>query len=834
MNIKRIVGSSLIGALAVAIVISTGIFYRKNTSLPVEAADSVTVYDYYSNTDSGLVAKVSKTANWVLSDINAPSYSFTLNVGSNNYNGGVNTVLLGDTSGDVLSGASPKQFVYGTPSLKALAESSNLVSIKRLYGFRSNADLDLTNFKNVIVRVGWTSNASMSASGFLATSTTGNSESWTRITPAKQAIIFTKDAANYIEFTDTNNNILMGKSAVRLAFIFGSNTSAQAARNIYIKVTGVYRTELSSLTNHVFDHIVAYIKNETFDPSKFSFHANYLYPTSSQHILGNANGVSLAFSPALVDNKFTSVGEYTLTYQYTDPNGYGIKSNSALVEVTADSRTLTGIKVADFNSRTYDKYALYNPNFVVYPLFNNATEPNTSIDSPLNEDLYTLAVSKGTMLTDNGIDTIALKENSSIKASLSYSVTPRNPVSISLSGMKTSFFKGEAFSASTLIVTASFSSGGTTQPQFASSQTDGKYTISLAPSTTLDTIGTQTITISYYASSMTIINSYEITVELEIYTFFNHAFSDGGEWGATSTAVDAKITNRLGNLSNSVVGYTAETSWVLNTTLPSSPAAGDGAFVITPDGSGGVGLLRFGTETRGPAKVSWELATFPAITNPQNTVNGISRITIDAETGSEGSLTVSVAGISPTSYAINYGAHIDGSAAPTAAGAGTYRSYTFYFPYTVIGKIKVSFTNNASAPKYFDVGNFSIVGYRLSVEEQAGVFANMLDHGNSCSQDTYNNLLVVYNYLNSPTVNASQYLSNYVMENHGSPAPTAAELWAIMEGRNNQGNILQTKNYLSDEKSNEIIIYSVALLALFITLSSFYYYKNRKVRKNKN
>jgi hypothetical protein len=130
------------------------------------AASETIIYDYYSKTDSGLSSAVPQIANWVTSDSNGSNQTFTFNVGG--YNATTPYTYLGGTAGTVLTGTLPGQFVYGNPTLKALANKTNITNFKKLYGFRMNSDVDLTNFLNISVTISWEAGGVGSYTGFIA------------------------------------------------------------------------------------------------------------------------------------------------------------------------------------------------------------------------------------------------------------------------------------------------------------------------------------------------------------------------------------------------------------------------------------------------------------------------------------------------------------------------------------------------------------------------------------------------------------------------------------------------------------------------------------------
>lgn len=93
-------------ALTAVVTLSVGIglSLTKNSNIfTVEGAGSSTIYNYFSNTDSGLTTNVALNSNWVLNDVNDGNQSFTFNVGS--YTSP--NVILGGTSGTALNGTLP-------------------------------------------------------------------------------------------------------------------------------------------------------------------------------------------------------------------------------------------------------------------------------------------------------------------------------------------------------------------------------------------------------------------------------------------------------------------------------------------------------------------------------------------------------------------------------------------------------------------------------------------------------------------------------------------------------------------------------------------------------
>ena len=815
---------------AAAVVSVTGI----QKAIRTEATGSV-LYDYTSNTESGLTGAVAQTANWVLTDSNDPTQTFTFNVGKNTYASPNSTTFLGGTTGTALAGSSPGQFVYGTPSLKSLATTTNITNNKKLYGFRMNGGLDLTNYRDVTVTFSWSAGGAGTYTGFIAGSTTGSSESWSLLGAGKQAINCT--VASSLGFTDTDNMALVGKTGVRFALIFGSGVTKLAMKNIKMVVTANPRKTLSSVSNGSLNVARDYHVSEALNLNAFDLTANYAYPTTSQTIYGSDSRISFSidnFSSTISKTtySFSTTGNKTLYYRLVDTTLTAGVVNTATASMTIDigTRVITGLEVIDGNTTALYKYDLYTPSLSVYPLYDNATS-HASFDAAFSPSDYTTSLAYGTMVSAGTYyNEITLIADTNIKKTLTVSVgSARNALtpSLSLSGQKTSFFVNDAFAIDTMTVTATWGVGGNTTPAYSASNADGTYNVSKTPGTVLSTVGTETITVTYYVNSVPATTTYAITVENRIYTFFNHAFSDGSEWGATATPVNGAITNREGTLTNSVSGWTSATTWVLNTTV--NPAdANNGAFSFTQDADLKPFFLRFGTATAGPTTVSFEGKNFPAITNPQNTLNGIARMTVDAEAGAAGTLTVSVAGIAPTSYAINYGTPTAGSTATTLAGQ--YCSYTFYFPYTIIGKIKVSFTNNAT-PKYLDLGNFSVIGYSLTLEKQVETFATMLNNTNTCSGTNYANLKVVYDYLVAKGVNGN--LASYSMDLQpavsGYSTPNALQLWDVYStryGSDGGATPLTTSDniVMTDDVPTIVVISILGVLAV----AGFFFNENKR------
>jgi len=822
-----------ISILAVSLIVSVaiGVAFTNQKALATKATGT-TIYDYYSQTDSSLAASIPQTTNWILTDANAGTQKFTFNVGSNARVSSVNTVWLGGTSGAALTGSNADQFVFGNPSLKALATTTNLTTNSKLYGFRMDADINLTNYKDVTVTIGWASGGdSSSYTGFIAKSLGGSTESWSLLTGVKQAVV--ASTAGSLSYTDTANTVLQGRSTARFAIIIGGSNTRQVLKNIYLTVTANLRTTLDSINNPLFNHVGHYTAGGTMNFHDFYFTANYLYRLSGSTatVYGDASGVTLSldnYVHILVNGgAMPAAGTYTLYYKYydptIDPSGLNPKTNTLTLVIDPEVLTQTGIYMVDavnYVTNPLHKYDLYQPQISVYALFNSESTPRVD-ETPLGSSLYTTSLASGTMLTAN---TSNIATSSTFTSTLTVSVATRTSTGISLAGQKTSFYLGEAFSLGSLVVTGTWTAGQNTTPEFASSQTDGKYTVSKTIGEAVNTEGDQTITVSYYVNGANVTTTYTISVTLQTMTFFTHTF-DGpiapattGEWGVTASPVYGVITNRSTTLTSSVTDGTSM-DWILNTTS-TDPTDNNTAFGMDDDAGA---CIRFGTETidttYGPTTITMETANVATSSVNGSVYNGISRITIDAETGVSGILTATVAGISPTSYAINYGTPVSESSVPTIAG--TYNFYTFYFPYTIIGKINIHYING-STPGHLDLNAMAIIGYNLPVADQTSVFGNMLNSVSSCYATAYTNNLPTYNYLSGTGAVAG--LTSVILTNHNSISASA--LWSILVTRYSApGASPSTPDTLSTNNQQLTI---VLISVLGITAMGAYFFYNKK------
>lgn len=231
---------------------------------------------------------VAQIANWVTTDSNDSTKKFTFNIGG--YNAATPYTYLGGTAGTALTGTLPGQFVYGNPTLKSLAVKPNLTNIKKLYGFRTNSDIDLSNYLNVTVTINWDAGGVGSYTGFIAKSSTGDSEAWSLLTAGNLPIAAA--TAGSLSFNDSTNTILMGKPMMRFALIFGSGSTKLALRNLSITVKGFPRKTLDSVGEGYLDTIHEYAQNEPIDFTKFHLKAFYSYPTTTQLFSGSDARVS--------------------------------------------------------------------------------------------------------------------------------------------------------------------------------------------------------------------------------------------------------------------------------------------------------------------------------------------------------------------------------------------------------------------------------------------------------------------------------------------------------------------------------------------------------------
>jgi len=674
-----------------------------------------------------------------------------------------------------LTGTAPGQFVTCTNSIQALATTANLTSIKYLYGIRTHFDIDLTNYKDVIVTFGWTSGGSANAfTGFLAKSTGGDTESWSTMGSVKVSLNL--GTAGTIAFTDTSNAVLKGTSA-RFAFVMGSTTKTQALKNFTFKVEGTLATTLDSLSNPHFDHVGNYLVGDLIPHSAIHFTANY-----SLRAGGNTVDLTGASSGAIISNEgdlvdfadpfsYSTAGAYTLKITYTDPSGFGVQSITPPFTIEEEIQTLTGIYAIDSKSHSYYQYEFFDPEVMVYPLYNDEVMPSEGA-MPFPEELFTCTVSATEPLKTAFDATWRYEYEAGLFFTsniISYTVSERTVQSLGLAGYGATFFIGDLFSLGSLVVTSHWDVGPDTIIPYSSTQKDGYFTSSKAVGTNLNDKGTFDNTISYYAFSTETTASYQYSVEYELASLFQYYFSsDVPVLGVTSSVQTGAIsaTETLDN----VVALGSDVSHTL-TTATSNPTGNEADYYLTTD------HLMLGTNSKGPQKVS---ISTPEVANAS--IDGvsymaISKLRIDLQTTSVGSVTVSVGGVLPTSYQIDGDGIISASSGPTQADGNTH-DYIFYLPYTVIGKVNFEITNNAT-PTPIGISFFAYAGFSYSPIDQAEAFGEMLNNGDSCAKSTYDNFLPTYIYL--VTTGADTYLSDYTMTNHGNI--TAALLWSIIDAR---------------------------------------------------
>lgn len=217
------------------------------------------IYDYDVSIDQTIVSSIPTTTNFVLSDANDETQSFTVSIGAATV-GTPDLVTVGHLNSTTLSGTSPGQFVVGSPTLLSLATTTNLNSVKRLYGVRLNTNIDLTYYEDISIGWGWQAGGDAGTySGFLATSISSIVESWSVIGNVKQSLSLS--TASSISFLDTTD-ILTGQATARFAFIFGSEVSKVALQNFSFVVEGYLRTSFTSLSDPGFLHIGRYQVNK--------------------------------------------------------------------------------------------------------------------------------------------------------------------------------------------------------------------------------------------------------------------------------------------------------------------------------------------------------------------------------------------------------------------------------------------------------------------------------------------------------------------------------------------------------------------------------------------
>jgi len=734
-----------------------------------------TIYDYEASLDQTSVSSIPTTTNLVLSDANDGAQSFTVSIGAVTV-GTPDLVTVGHLNSTTLSGTSAGQFVVGSPTLLSLATTTNLTSIKRLYGIRVNANIDLTYYEDISITWGWQAGGDAGAyTGFLATSIAPSIESWSVIGNVQQSLALS--TASSLSFLDTTD-ILTGQATARFAFIFGSELSKVALRNFSFIVEGYLRTSLTSVSDPGFLHVGRYQVNEAFLLADFTFHANYLYRIGGNmvHLDGTDAGVSLSFSntfsPLILNGDvFATAGTYTLYYRYVDPNSFGTQSASVSMIVDNEPQVLTGIYAVDALGATLYRYGNYLNNIDVYPLYNNATTPAEN-EAPVSTSLFTTSMAHGTLLLDQTQNVITYDDGvDQFTDTLTFTVLPRTGLSINVTG-GAPFTIGQNFSLSLYTIQGLFDLGPANVPAYLNPATEGYFETSIAVGTALNTLGTFPVTFSYLVNETTLTTIVNIEVILAEFLFFGNLISGTNDWGATTTPVYGNQVDVMDTFTNSV-DVTTSLDWKLNT-LATNPLTDNGRMSIVE------GALRFGhnSPSSGPYEVTITSDSVVEVTIDSSAYNGIKLMRVDLFTETIGTLTVTVGGIYPSSYAINDNENpVAGSLAPTVEN--NTGIYYFWLPYHAVGVTEIHYDNNLPQPGYMELNYFEMSGAALTTSQLTDSFATMLNDSDSCVVTTYDDLLPSYDYLT--TNGAVSGLSAKTMTNHGSISATS--LWDIIVDR---------------------------------------------------
>jgi hypothetical protein len=734
-----------------------------------------TIYDYDASLDQTSVSSIPTTTNMVLGDANNGAQSFTVSIGAVTV-GTPDLVTVGHVNSTTLSGTSTGQFVVGSPTLLSLATTTNLTSIKRLYGIRVNANIDLTYYEDISITWGWQAGGDAGAyTGFLATSIAPSIESWSVIGNVKQSLALS--TASSLSFLDTTD-ILTGQATARFAFIFGSELSKVALRNFSFIVEGYLRTSLTSVSDPGFLHVGRYQVNEAFLLADFTFHANYLYRIGGNmvHLDGTDAGVSLSFSntfsPLILNGDvFATAGTYTLYYRYVDPNSFGTQSASVSMIVDNEPQVLTGIFAVDALGATLYRYGNYLNNIDVYPLYNNAITPAEN-EAPVSTSLFTTSMAHGTLLLDQTQNVITYDDGvDQFTDTLTFTVLPRTGLSINVTG-GAPFTIGQNFSLSLYTIQGLFDLGPANVPAYLNPATEGYFETSIAVGTALNTLGTFPVTFSYLVNETTLTTIVNIEVILAEFLFFGNLISGTNDWGATTTPVYGNQVDVIDTLTNSI-DVSTSLDWKLNT-LATDPLTDNGRMSIVE------GALRFGhnSPSSGPYEVTITSDSVVEVTLDSSAYNGIKLMRVDLFTETIGTLTVTVGGIYPSSYAINDNENpVAGSLAPTVEN--NLGIYYFWLPYHAVGVTEIHYDNNLPQPGYMELNYFEMSGAALTTSQLTDSFASMLNDSDSCVLTTYDDLLPSYDYLT--TNGAVSGLSAKTMTNHGSISATS--LWNIIVDR---------------------------------------------------
>jgi hypothetical protein len=468
---------------------------------------------------------------------------------------------------------------------------------------------------------------------------------------------------------------------------------------------------------------------------------------------------------------FATAGTYTLYYRYVDPNSFGTQSASVSMIVDNEPQVLTGIYAVDALGATLYRYGNYLNNIDVYPLYNNATTPAEN-EAPVSTSLFTTSMAHGTLLLDQTQNVITYDDGvDQFTDTLTFTVLPRTGLSINVTG-GAPFTIGQNFSLSLYTIQGLFDLGPANVPAYLNPATEGYFETSIAVGTALNTLGTFPVTFSYLVNETTLTTIVNIEVILAEFLFFGNLISGTNDWGATTTPVYGNQVDVMDTFTNSV-DVTTSLDWKLNT-LATNPLTDNGRMSIVE------GALRFGhnSPSSGPYEVTITSDSVVEVTIDSSAYNGIKLMRVDLFTETIGTLTVTVGGIYPSSYAINDNENpVAGSLAPTVEN--NTGIYYFWLPYHAVGVTEIHYDNNLPQPGYMELNYFEMSGAALTTSQLTDSFATMLNDSDSCVVTTYDDLLPSYDYLT--TNGAVSGLSAKTMTNHGSISATS--LWDIIVDR---------------------------------------------------
>lgn len=543
---------------------------------------------------------------------------------------------------------------------------------------------------------------------------------------------------------------------------------------------------------------------------------------------GNAVDLSGASSGVIISNvgdlvdysdpfSYSSPGTYTLKVTYTDPSGFGTKDSTLTFVVAAADKTLTGVYAVDSASHAYYQYQFFAPTVSVYPLYDGETTPSGGT-LPLLDELYTCSVDVTLPLKTSFSATWTYEYEpgkSFTSNSIAYTMTNRTLTSLDLTGYQDEFAVDDAFSLGGLVVTSNWSSGPSVVIAYSATQKDGYYTSSVAVGTLLSEQGPYTNTISFYAFSTDNTASYTYNVSYEVASFFQYYFSSSDLVFGATTSVQTGLLSQTQTLTNAVaLGSNVSHTLTTSTNMPSGNEAD---YCLTAEN------LMLGSNGKGPQTVTIATPEVMKATLNGFSYMGISKLRINLTTTSVGSVSATVAGVSPESYQIDGEALVTASSAPTKTD-GSPHTYIFYLPYPVIGKAEFVIANNAT-PTPIGIHFFAYAGFPYSPHAQAEVFTGMLNACNSCLEETYTNFLPTYDYL--VTTGATDFLSANTVSNHGGISASA--LWSIIVERFNNSS---SKIYLRDAWLDEKTSIAIAVVSFAgITMMGFLVLRNKRKEK---